>query len=85
MQVTDVKEQEQEWIAKYRAALDAVSKKQPYSHGLGAFLDVVRTHFKMGFRGGNDKLRTALESGKNEVAIGTTQAPIGKGQSQPGV
>jgi len=78
MQETDVKEQEQEWIAKYRAALDAVSKKEPYSHGLGAFFDHVRTHFKSGFRSRNDKLPTALESGKNEAAIG-------KGQTQPGV
>lgn len=79
---TDVKEQEQEWIAKYRAALDAVSKKEPYSHGLGAFLDLVRTHFKLGFRSTSYELRTALESGKNEVEIPSTQAPIGNGQAE---
>ncbi len=82
MQETEVKEQEQDWIAKYRAALDAVSKKEPCAPGLGAFLDIVRTHFKLVLRGTSGKLRTALESGKKEAAIRAIEVPIGNGQTE---
>jgi hypothetical protein len=81
MQETDVKEQEQDWIAKYRAALDAVSKKEPCAPGLSALVQVVRTHLELVFRSASDKLRAASQSGKQEVAI-RTKGPTGNGQTE---
>jgi hypothetical protein len=74
MQATDVKEQEQDWISKYRAALDERAEKEPYSHGLGAFLDLMGSRFKLAFRHAGGKSRA---SGRNKVAILATQAAIG--------
>jgi hypothetical protein len=77
------KEQE-EWIAKYRAALDAVSKRQPHSQGLSAIVQGVTAHFQTVFRTARDKLgksnkvpEPSLEPIKNkdEVATSTLEPP----------
>jgi len=85
MEGTD-KEQEQ-WIEKYRAAVDAVSKKQPYSPGLGSFIDGVRSHFQGVFRSARDRLRKSVETpepNKNETASGSKQPPVGDVQKKEG-
>ena len=77
------KEQE-DWIAKYRAALDAISKKQPHSQGLSAIVQGVTAQFQTAFRTARDRLgksnkapEPSLEPSKNkeEVATSTLQTP----------
>ena len=77
------KEQE-EWIAKYRAALDAISKKQPRSQGLSAIVQGVTAHFQTVFRTARDRLgnsnkaaEPSLEPSKNkgETVTSTLQPP----------
>lgn len=83
MEGTD-KEQEQ-WIEKYRAAVEAVSKKQPYPPGLGSFIDSVRSHFQVVFRSARAKLTKSTktqEPGKKGVVTTTLQPPIGDGQTK---
>jgi hypothetical protein len=86
MEGTD-KEQEQ-WIEKYRAAVEAVSQtKQPYSPGLGSVIDGVRSHFQGVFRSARDRLRRSaltLEPGKNEMPAVLKQPPLGEGQTKEG-
>jgi hypothetical protein len=77
------KEQE-EWIAKYRAALDAISKKQPHSQGLSAIAQGVTAHFQTVFRTARDRLGKSNKApepslgpskNKEEMATGTLQPP----------
>jgi hypothetical protein len=77
------KEQE-EWIAKYRAALDAISKKQAHSQGLSAIVQGVTAHFQTVFRTARDRVgksnkaaEPSLEPSKNkeELATSTLQPP----------
>jgi hypothetical protein len=80
----------EEWIEKYRAAVEAGSKKRPYPPGLGSFLDGVRSHFQVVFRGARarfGKSSSPLEPSKHEAtaAASTPQPPVGDGQTQPGV
>lgn len=95
MEGSEFKEQE-EWIAKYRAALEAISKKQPHSQGLSAIVHGFRTHFQTVFRSARDRLEKSLKARepslepgndkiKIEVATSTPQPPIGEGQSKEGV
>jgi hypothetical protein len=85
MEGTD-KEQEQ-WIEKYRAAVEAVSKKQPYSPGLGSLIEGVRSHFQEVFRSARDRLRKSAatpEPTKHEMTAGTKQPPVGERQTKEG-
>jgi hypothetical protein len=91
MEGSDFKEQE-EWIAKYRAALDAVSKRQPHSQGLSGIVHGVTAQFQTVFRGARDRLgksmkalEPSLEPGNKEVATSTPQPPIGEGPAKEGV
>jgi hypothetical protein len=77
------KEQE-EWIAKYRAALDAVSKRQPHSQGLSAIVQGVTAHFQTVFRTACDRLAKSNKAPepnldpstkKDEVATSTLEPP----------
>jgi len=70
MEGTEFKEQEQ-WIEKYRAAVEAVSKKPTDSPGLGALVDEVRLHLQVAFRTARARLRKSippLEPAENVVA-----------------
>lgn len=49
MHRTDSTDREDEWIAKYRAALDAFPAEQ-HSQTLGSFLDSVKTYLKLASR-----------------------------------
>jgi len=91
MQGSDFKQQE-EWIAKYRAALDAVSKRQPQSQGLSGIVHGVTAHFQTVYRSARDRLEKSmkalepsLEPVKKEVVTSTQQPPIGEGQAKEGV
>jgi len=91
MEGTEVNEQEQ-WIEKYRAAVEAVSKKPADSPGLGALVDGVRSHFQVAIRTARARLRKSippLEPGENAIAAPnrtpTTQPPIGNPQTKEGV
>jgi hypothetical protein len=80
-------EQEQ-WIEKYRAAVEAVSKKPTDSPGLGAFMEGVRTHLQVAFRSARARLRKSippLESGENVLPTTARQPPIGDGQTKEAV
>jgi hypothetical protein len=87
MEGSDIKEQE-DWIAKYRAALDA-SKRQPQSQGLSGMVHGVTAHFQTVFRSARGRLgkstkalAPSLEPSKKEVATSTEQPPIGEGQAK---
>jgi hypothetical protein len=78
-----VKEQneQEEWIAKYRAALDAVSK-QRHSQGLSAIVHGVTAHFQTVFRTARDRLgksskapEPSLEPSKNKEQVATSTLP----------
>ena len=96
MEGSEFKEQE-EWIAKYRAALEAISKKQPHSQGLAAIVHGVRTHFQTVFRSARDRLEKSTKArepsfelgddqkDKKEVTTSTPQPPIGEGHTKEGV
>jgi hypothetical protein len=87
MEEAEAKEQEQ-WIEKYRAAVEAVSKKPRYSPGLGAFVDVIRSRLEVAFRSARARLRKSippLEPSENVVASNTIRPPIGDGQTKAGV
>ena len=86
MEGSDIKEQE-DWIAKYRAALDAISKKQPHSQGLSAIAQGVTAHFQTVFRTARDRLGKSNKApepslgpskNKEEMATGTLQPPQAK-------
>jgi hypothetical protein len=89
MEGTEFREQEQ-WIEKYRAAVEAVSKKPVDSPGLGAFVDGVRLHLQVAFRTARARLRKSippLEPGENVIAplTATVQPPIANPQTKDGV
>jgi hypothetical protein len=87
MEKSDFTDREQEWIAKYRAALEALLRQQPSSQGLPAFLDSVRTQFKLAVHAtlGRVKHSTkALKPRKNGTAS-AIRPPIGSGQTKQGV
>jgi hypothetical protein len=86
MEGTEFKEQEQ-WIEKYRAAVEAVSKKPPYSPGLGAFVDGVRSHLQVALRSARDRLRKSTPPVKpaENVMATPTPPPIATGQTKEGV
>jgi len=83
------KEQE-EWIAKYRAALNEISKKQPHSQGLSAIVHGVTAHFQTAFRTARDRLGKSskappsLEPSRNteEVVTNTVQLPTEEVQTK---
>jgi hypothetical protein len=87
MEGTEFKEQER-WIEKYRAAVEAVSKKPTDSPGLGALVGGVRSHLQLAFRSARARLRKSippLEPGENVIATPTMQPPIRDGQTKEGV
>ena len=91
MEGTEFKEQEQ-WIEKYRAAVEAVSKKPADSPGLGAFVDGVRLHLQVAFRTARARLRKSippLEPHENMMAAPsptpTPPATIGNPQTKESV
>jgi len=89
MEGTEFKEQEQ-WIEKYRAAVEAVSKKPTDSPGLGALVDGVRSHLQVAFRSARARLRKSippLEPTENVIATPTPAlpTPIADAQTKEGV
>jgi hypothetical protein len=69
MHRTDLTDREDEWIAKYRAALGALSVQQPPSQALGSFWDGVRTYLQWASRATLARIKhstKALEAGKLE-------------------
>ena len=91
MEDTEFNEQEQ-WIEKYRAAVEAVSKKPADSPGLGALVGGVRSHLQVAFRTARARLRKSippLEPGADVIATPnptpTTPPPIGNPQIKDGV
>jgi len=89
MEGTELNEQEQ-WIEKYRAAVEAVSKKPADSPGLGTFVGGVRLHLQVAFRTARARLRKSippLEPGENVIATPTpaVQPPVGDPPTKEGV
>jgi len=73
MEGTEFDEREQ-WIEKYRAAVEAVSKKPADSPGLGTFVEGVRLHLQVVFRTARARLRKsipALEPSETVIATPT--------------
>jgi hypothetical protein len=85
MEKSDLTDREHEWIAKYRAALEALPRQQPSSHGLPTFMDSVRTQFKLAVQARLRRVKRALKPSKNEIAASTVPPPIGSGQTKKGV
>jgi hypothetical protein len=78
MEGTEFNRQEQ-WIEKYRAAVEAVSKKPTDSPGLGSLVDGVRSHLQLAFRSARAKLRKSippLEPGANVMVTPPIPPPI---------
>lgn len=86
---TPDRSREQEWIAKYRAALDAFPTEQQQSHFQGVSLswDRVGNWFKVAFRIFCKVDRATSQAGSNqsEMAADIARLPIVSGQSKMSV